>query len=138
MGLEPTTSAVTGRRSNQLSHQAIYTLKTTHSISHLFLKSKPKDLPGQAVDLLVAVSCVHRCTSTSALSTSSSSRGLHLAMGDLILRGASRLDAFSVYPVPAWLPSCAIGMTTGPPAAGPSRSSRTEDSSSQISCARAG
>ncbi len=25
-------------------------------------------------------------------------------MGYLILRGASRLDAFSVYPVPAWLP----------------------------------
>ena len=32
----------------------------------------------------------------------------------------------------------AIGMTTGPPADGPSRSSRTKDSSSQISCARAG
>ena len=58
--------------------------------------------------------------------------------GDLILRGASRLDAFSVYPSPSWLPSRAIGMTTGPPADGPSRSSRTKDSSSQISHARAG
>ena len=29
-------------------------------------------------------------------------------MGNLILRGASRLDAFSVYPVPAWLPGYAI------------------------------
>ena len=29
-------------------------------------------------------------------------------MGDLILRGASRLDAFSVYPVPAWLPGYAF------------------------------
>ena len=43
-------------------------------------------------------------TSTPALSTSSSSRGLTLTMGYLILRGASRLDAFSVYPVPTWLP----------------------------------
>ena len=39
-------------------------------------------------------------TSTPALSTSSSSRGLTLTMGYLILRGASRLDAFSVYPEP--------------------------------------
>ena len=47
--------------------------------------------------------CYH--TSTSALSTSSSSRGFtSLRMGYLILRGASRLDAFSVYPVPTWLP----------------------------------
>ena len=43
-------------------------------------------------------------TSTPALSTLSSSRGLTLTMGYLILRGASRLDAFSVYPVPTWLP----------------------------------
>ena len=63
---------------------------------------------------------------------------LTFLLGDLILRGASRLDAFSVYPGPSWLPSRAIGMTTGPPADGPSRSSRTKDSSSQISCARAG
>jgi len=31
---------------------------------------------GQALDLLVLVSCMHYCTSTSNLSTSSSSRGL--------------------------------------------------------------
>ena len=49
-------------------------------------------------------------TSTPALSTSSSSRGLTLTMGYLILRGASRLDAFSVYPVPAWLLCHAFGM----------------------------
>ena len=30
-------------------------------------------------------------------------------MGDLILRGASRLDAFSVYPVQTWLLSYAVG-----------------------------
>ncbi|EGB91091.1 hypothetical protein HMPREF0240_03825, partial [Clostridium sp. D5] len=30
-------------------------------------------------------------------------------MGYLILRGASRLDAFSVYPFPAWLLCYALG-----------------------------
>ena len=59
-------------------------------------------------------------------------------MGYLILRGASRLDAFSVYPGPTWLPGHAPGGATGPPAVSPSRSSRTKDSSSQISYARAG
>ena len=59
-------------------------------------------------------------------------------MGYLILRGASRLDAFSVYPVPAWLLCYAPGGTTDQPAASPSRSSRTKDSSSQISYAHAG
>ena len=92
-----------------------------------------------ALDRLVAVSSIHYCTSTSALSTSSSSRGLtDFCQGDLISRGASRLDAFSVYPVPAWLSCYALGSPTGSPAAGPSRSSRTKDSSSQISCAHAG
>ena len=59
-------------------------------------------------------------------------------MGYLISGGASRLDAFSVYPVPAWLPCRGLGRPTGTPAAGPSRSSRTKDSSPQISYARAG
>ena len=59
-------------------------------------------------------------------------------MGYLILRGASRLDAFRVYPFRTWLPGYAIDMTTGAPAVRPSRSSRTKDSSSQISYARAG
>lgn len=59
-------------------------------------------------------------------------------MGYLILEGASRLDAFSVYPFRTWLPGYAIGMTTGAPAVRPARSSRTKASSPQISCARAG
>ena len=61
-----------------------------------------------------------------------------LRMGYLILRGASRLDAFSVYPFQTWLPGHRPGGLTGTPEVCPSRSSRTKDSSSQISCARAG
>ena len=53
-------------------------------------------------------SCIHYCTYTYALSTLSSSRGL-INEGYLILRGASRLDAFSVYPVQTWLLSYAFG-----------------------------
>ena len=56
-------------------------------------------------------------------------------LGNLVLEGASRLDAFSVYPVRTWLPCYALGRTTGAPAVRPSRSSRTKDSSLQISCA---
>ena len=59
-------------------------------------------------------------------------------MGYLILRGASRLDAFSVYPVRTWLLCRAPGGATDTPVVRPSRSSRTKDSSSQISYARAG
>ena len=58
--------------------------------------------------------------------------------GYLILRGASRLDAFSVYPFRTWLPGRGLGSLTGTPAVRPSRSSRTKDSSSQISYAHAG
>ena len=61
-----------------------------------------------------------------------------IRMGYLILRGASRLDAFSVYPFRTWLPGHGFGKPTGPPAVRPSRSSRTKDSSSQISYAHAG
>ena len=96
-------------------------------------------LVGQALTRLVTVSSMCYHTSTSALSTSSSSRGFtSLRMGYLILRGASRLDAFSVYPFQAWLLCHAVGTTTDTPAACPSRSSRTKDSSSQISYAHAG
>ena len=53
--------------------------------------------------------------------------------GDLILRTASCLDAFSAYPFPTWLPSGAPGGTTGGPEVGPARSSRTSASTAQIS-----
>ena len=105
--------------------------ETLHLLTYLRL--------GYALDRLVSVSYMCYHTSTSDLSTSSSSRGLtNLRMGYLILRGASRLDAFSVYPFPAWLLCHALGRTTDTPAASPSRSSRTKDSSSQISYAHAG
>ena len=63
---------------------------------------------------------------------------LLISEGYLILRGASRLDAFSVYPVPAWLLGHEPGGSTDAPEVSPSRSSRTKDSSSQISYAHAG
>ena len=82
------------------------TFKTAYTKLKNLFSTPPFALPcsGQALDRLVAVSSMPYGTSTPALSTSSSSRGLTLAMGYLILRGASRLDAFSVYPVPTWLP----------------------------------
>ena len=110
-----------------------HTLHIYHSISVNTTNS------GQALDRLVTVSSMPYGTSTPALSTSSSSRGLtSLRMGYLILRGASRLDAFSVYPFPTWLPGREPGGSTGTPEVSPSRSSRTKDSSSQISYAHAG
>src|SRR6266508_2900476 len=59
-------------------------------------------------------------------------------VGDLILKRVSRLDAFSGYLFRTWLTSRAPGGTTGTPEVRPSRSSRTGDSSSQVSCARGG
>ena len=65
---------------------------------------------GQALDRLVTVSSTRYRASTSALSTLYSSRDLtHLCEGYLILRGASRLDAFSVYPFRTWLLCHAVG-----------------------------
>jgi len=58
--------------------------------------------------------------------------------GDLILRRASRLDAFSAYPVPTPLPSDALGRTAGTREVGPPRSSRTRGGASQVSNARDG
>ena len=94
---------------------------------------------GQALDLLVSVSSIRYRTSTSDLSTSSSSRGLtsfcygisHLE-GGFTLRCLQRLSRPDLATLPwSWSP-------TGTPAVSPSRSSRTKDSSSQISCAHAG
>ena len=66
------------------------------------------------------------------------SHGSYLKGGNLFLWGASHLDAFSAYPVRRWLPSYALGSTTGAPELRPSRSSRTKNSSTQISNAHSG
>ena len=133
MGFEPTTSAVTGRRSNQLSHRAISgcTPENCTQLSDFFLRSSFRPISSSQLHTSLYF---HPCPIYLIVSKGS----LTFLLGDLISRRASRLDAFSVYPIPSWLPSRAIGMTTGPPADGPSRSSRTKDSPSQISCARAG
>ena len=56
--------------------------------------------------------------------------------GNLVLEGASRLDAFSAYPVPTWLPGDAPSGTAGTPEVGPPQSSRTRGDAPQVSCAR--
>ena len=63
---------------------------------------------------------------------------LACAMAVFFLRWASRLDAFSVYPIRTSLPCYAVGTTTVAPVVRPSRSSRTRDSSSHDSCAHDG
>ena len=63
---------------------------------------------------------------------------LPYGMGNLILGLASRLDAFSVYPIQTWLLCYALGRTTDTPQVRPSRSSRTKDSASEISYAHDG
>jgi hypothetical protein len=60
---------------------------------------------------------------------------LPLGLGDLILRSASRLYAFSGYHNRTSLPSGALGRTARSQEVRPSRSSRTKDRPSQISYA---
>ena len=81
---------------------------------------------------LVPLGCARRRACTCGLSTSSSATAL---CGDLILGGASCLDAFSTYPGQTRIPGGAPGGTTGKPEVCPSRSSRTSDGAPQISCA---
>ena len=93
----------------------MYLQNCTH-VTSFFLLLLRSTVPGQTLDRLVTVSSIHYCTSTSALSTSSSSRVLLLSNGISHLEGASRLDAFSVYPFRTWLPCHAAGTATGTPA----------------------
>ena len=150
MGFEPTTSAVTGRRSNQLSHRAKrYIPSKLHTEFLLLLSFILQEITSSYLSLTITFWLSPRPISNSQLHVLLRFHlcpiylvvfkgSYYLRMGYLILRGASRLDAFSVYPFQAWLPGRRLGSPTGTPAARPSRSSRTKDSSSQISYARAG
>ncbi len=86
---------------------------------------------------LVLVSYEPCGPSTSSLSNTWSSCALLFpyGLGDLILRSASRLYAFSGYHNRTSLPSHAVVTTAGTQEVRPSRSSRTKDRPPQISSA---
>ena len=149
VGLEPTTPRLTAACSTiELSRTILWFIHTIVSYSKISIPSKihtaksvpltsglpwssPRPISGSQLHTLLHFRpCpIHLVVFEGSYS---------FRLGIPILRGASRLDAFSVYPLRAWLPCHGIGMPTGTPAARPSRSSRTRDSSSQNSCARAG
>ena len=117
-----------------------HTLKTAQEVDHeiqlqsieLFFRSSPRPISIAKLHTLLRF---HRRPIYLIVSEGSYSL---LAMAILFSRGASRLDAFSVYPVRTSLPSCAFGKTTVAPEVRPSRSSRTRDSSCHDSCAHDG
>ena len=116
------------------------TFKTTYkfkSLLHPFFLTLSY-LLGYALDRLVTVSSMHYCTSTSALSTSSSSRGLTTCVGISHLEGGFTLRCLQRLSLPDLATLPCRWSTTDTPVVRPSRSSRTKDSSSQISSARAG
>ena len=99
----------------------------------------PQTFSDQALDLLV-LATFHITAFTAPTYQPCRLQGVLLTyvMGYLFLRGASRLDAFSVYPVRTSLPCYAVGTTTVAPEVRPLRSSRTRSSSSHVSYAHDG
>ena len=94
---------------------------------------------GQALGLLVLVSLIHYCTYTSNLSTSSSSRDLtHLRFGISYLEGGFTLRCLQRLSSPYLATQLCSRSATGSPVVCPFRSSRTKNSSSQISYAHNG
>ena len=100
----------------------------------------PRTIRTESPRPLVRVSFTRRRACTPRLSNWSSPSGLTWSspMGNLVLRPASHLDAFSGYPIRRSLLSHAAGATTEPRALRPPRSSRTRGSPSQIPNARSG
>ena len=94
---------------------------------------------GQALGLLVLVSSIHYCTYTSNLSTSLSSRDLtHLRFGISYLEGGFTLRCLQRLSRPYLATQLCSRSATGTPVVCPFRSSRTKNSSSQISYAHNG
>ena len=127
----------------------LYTLKTEHKIYYSHTLSLCQYLfylffsylfhLGQALGLLVLVSLIHYCTYTSNLSTSSSSRDLtHLRFGISYLEGGFTLRCLQRLSRPYLATQLCSRSATGTPVVCPFRSSRTKNSSSQISCAHNG
>ena len=121
------------------------TLKTSYwnaaACAAFFVQSNPTfhSLLDQALDRLVlTTSRITAFTASTYQPCRLQGVLLACAMGYLFLRGASRLDAFSVYPVRTSLPCYAVGTTTVAPEVRPLRSSRTRSSSSHVSYAHDG
>ena len=96
-------------------------------------------LLGQALGLLVLVSSIRYRTYTPNLSTLSSSRNLTCSRnGKSRLEGGFTLRCLQRLSVPYLATQLCNRFATGTPSVCPSRSSRTKDSSSQISYACAG
>ena len=149
VGFEPTTLRLTAECSTaELSRNIIPSYSSAY-LQNLIQSQLPNHRR------LTPQTCVCSWSSPRPISNSPLSTLLHLhscpinlvvfkgsyflkGMGYLILEGASRLDAFSVYPFRTWLLCYAPGDATDTPAVRPPRSSRTKGSSPQISYARAG
>ena len=136
VGFEPTTLRLTaGCSAAELSRniKVYYTFKTKYNlfIQPLLSRSNPRTVSIGHLNVLL-----HLQLQPIYLIVSKGSYSFR--MGNLILWSASRLDAFSVYQIQTWLLCYAFGKTTDAPVVRPSRSSRTKDSSTQISCAHDG
>ncbi len=92
----------------------------------------------QALDLLVPVSFIHCCMSTSGLSPRRLQGVLLLSNGISLLEGGFTLRCLQRLSLPDLATRPCTGCATDTPAVRPFRSSRTKNSSSQISCAHDG